>query len=78
MRFYHTLVIVNHVIDGDTLRWLPLEETSFNQILDSEEPGGVSCVPFTSGGPEVNSVAQIRELEEDLLGVWPMIAVLGE
>ena len=66
------------MIDGDTLRWLPLEETSFNQILDSEDPGGVSCVPFASRGPEVNSVAQLRELEEDLTGVWTMIAVLGE
>ena len=37
----------------------------------------MGCVPIASRGPQINMVAHIGELEEELPDVGPRIAVLG-
>ena len=72
------LMIINDVIYGDALRWMGLAETSLDHVLHPQNPCGVGSVPTTSRGPGVDIVAHLGELEEDLTGVWPRVAFLGE
>ena len=76
--FHHPLVvIVDRVIYVDALGRVPFEATAYDHVLEAEGPGGVCGVPAAARGPQVHRVARVGELEEDLAGMRPGIAVLG-
>ena len=76
--FHYALVVVNGVVHGDPLRRMVLEAAPSYNVLDPQGPSGLGRVVFSCGRPEVHAVACFRELEQDLAGVRPWVAVFVE